>query len=74
MNIDFRTKPRNSARDGWSTVPSETVFNFDGLPEGHTQKQLDFLRSLGQDWKVVPEDLLDPTTRQNFTCFARLPV
>jgi hypothetical protein len=73
MNIVFRTDAKNSNRTGYITIDSRMVFNFDGFKQEHTENEKEFLTELTTEWKEIPTELLDPTTAQNFNCYAKLP-
>ena len=72
MIIDYRTDAKNSYDSGWATVDSRQIFNFDGFIKEHDKEEQEFLNTLTTEWKEIPEELLDLTTRQNFICYARL--
>jgi hypothetical protein len=66
FQFDFRTDARNSSDWGWDTTLAKYVFGSELTPE--IQR---FLDSLGDKWTKIPREWLDPTTAQNFICFAR---
>jgi len=71
MKIWFKTVSRENRATGVALVDSEQIFNWDAFWQKHTPDEETFLKSLDGEWKLVPGSLLDPTTRQNFICYAK---
>lgn len=68
FQFDYRTDARNSSDWGWTTTCAWCVF---GRSEPLNDDIKEFLASLGNEWKKIPREWLDPTTAQNFICYAR---
>lgn len=71
--ILYREKARNSDGCGQAKVPAGSIFNFDAFCEDLKADEAEFLNSCSAEhWTRVPEELLDPTTAQNFICSVKL--
>lgn len=71
--ILYREKARNADACGQAKVPAGRIFNFDAFCEELGADEAEFLNSCSTEyWTRVPEELLDPTTAQNFICSVKL--
>ena len=71
--IELRTDAVRGGQSGSAIAMAGQVFNFDGFLQDLSKEQEEFIASLNhKEFKEIPYDMLDMTTRQNFICYIRL--
>ncbi len=70
MKITYRTDARNCPATGSIEIESTELFR--NYPATEVAAFLASLEALPGKWVRVPENLVDPTTRQNFFVYAKV--
>ena len=59
---------------GIGVVGASSLFNFDAFSIPLNDEEQAFISSINNEWKIIPEKLLDFTTAENFYMYVRLPL